>query len=209
MNDTQTAFLHLYNKLSNLQDKYFPKSWIQLKYNYKKPWLSEGLRQAIKTKNKLYRKSLIIKSSYNESTYKRYRNKLRRVLLSEKKRYYAELLHKNKNNMKNTWLILKNIVNKGISKRVQSTFKIHDATIISDKAIISETFNDFFTNIGPTLAKSDHIPITVHGRSGIQQLILGTCISRRNWHDSSELKTFSSRTWRNYYCSFTISPPIN
>ena len=55
--------------------------------------------------------------------------------------------------MKNTWLILKNIVNKGISKRVQSTFKIRDDTIISDKAIISEKFNDFFTNIGPTLAK--------------------------------------------------------
>ena len=153
MNDTQTAFSHLYNELSNLHDKYFPKRRIQLKYNYKKPWLSEGLRQAIKTKNKLHRKSVIIKSSYNESTYKRYRNKLRRVLLSEEKRYYAELLHKNKNNMKKTWLILKNIVNKGISKRVQSTFRIHDDTIISDKAIISVKFNDFFINIGPTLAK--------------------------------------------------------
>ena len=63
MNDTQTAFSNLYDKLSNLQDKYFPKRRIQLKYNYKKPWLSEGLRQAIKTKNKLYRKSVIIKSS--------------------------------------------------------------------------------------------------------------------------------------------------
>ena len=154
MKDTQTAFSHLYNKLSNLQDKYFPKRRIKLKYNYKKPRFSEGHRQAIKTKNKLYRKSVIIKSSYNESTYKRYRNKLRRVLLSEEKRYHAELFHKNKNNMKKTWLILKNIVNKGISKRVQSTFKINDDTIVSDKAIISEKFNDFFfINIGPTLAK--------------------------------------------------------
>ena len=176
MNDTQTAFSHLYNKLSNLQYKYFPKRRIQLKYNYKKPWLSEGLRQAIKTKNKLYRKSVIIKSSYNESTYKRYRNKLRRVLLSEEKRYYAELLHKNKNNMKKTWLILKNIVNKGISKRVQSTFKIHDDTFISDKAIISEKFNEFFTNIGPTLAKkipSQIIsPLQFMGERVINSLIL-------------------------------------
>ena len=56
--------------------------------------------------------------------------------------------------MKKTWLILKNNVNKGISKRVQSTFKINDDTIISDKAMISEKFNNFFfINIGPTLAK--------------------------------------------------------
>ena len=81
----------------------------------------------------LYRKRVIIKSSYYESTYKRYRNKLRRVLLLEEKRYYAKLFHKNKNNMKKTWLILKNIVNKVISRRVQITFKINDDTIINDK----------------------------------------------------------------------------
>ena len=63
-------------------------------------------------------------------------------------------MHKNKNDMKKTWLILKNIVNKGISKRVQSTFKINDDSIINDKAMISENFSDFFfINIGPTLAK--------------------------------------------------------
>ena len=52
MNDIQTALSHLYNKLKNLQDKYFPKRRIKSKYNYKNP-VSEGLRQAIKTKNKL------------------------------------------------------------------------------------------------------------------------------------------------------------
>ena len=33
----------------------------KIKYNLKNPWLSEGLRRAIKTKNKRYRKSLSIK----------------------------------------------------------------------------------------------------------------------------------------------------
>ena len=46
--------------------------------------------------------------------------------------------------MKKTRLILKNIVNKGISKRVQSTFEINDDTLISDKAITSEKCHDFF-----------------------------------------------------------------
>ena len=133
MTDTQSAFSYLYNLMINLQEKYFPKRKIKIKYNFKKPWLSEGLRRAIKTRNKLYRKSLSIKSSYNEITYKRYRDKLRHNLIHEEKCHYAELLKKNKNNMKKTWTILKDNVNRGICKRVQSTFEMNDDTIITDK----------------------------------------------------------------------------
>ena len=64
------------------------------------------------------------------------------------------------------------IVNKGISKRVQSTFKIHNDTIISDKAIISEKFNDFFTNIGPTLAKKIISPLQFMGERVFNSLFL-------------------------------------
>ena len=93
--------------------------------------------------------------------------------------------------MKQTWLILENIVNKGVSKCDQSTFKINEDTITNDKAIIS----------------ADHITVTVYGRTGIQKLILGTSLSKKNRHDIQKLKTFSPRTWRNYHSSFTISPP--
>ena len=55
--------------------------------------------------------------------------------------------------MKKTWTILNDIVNRGIWKRVQSTFKMNDDTIITDKTGISERFNDFFVNIGPSLAR--------------------------------------------------------
>ena len=50
INDTQAAFSQFYQKLLNLYDKNFPKRKIKLRYNHRKPWLSEGLRYSIKQK---------------------------------------------------------------------------------------------------------------------------------------------------------------
>ena len=72
----QGAFSLFHNKLRKLHDNCFPLQHISKKYNTRKPWLSDSLRDAIKKKNKLYRKSLKIKSTNNEMVYKNYRNKL-------------------------------------------------------------------------------------------------------------------------------------
>ena len=79
---TQRAFSLFHNKLRNLHDNCFPSQHISTKYNTRKPWLSDTLRDAIKKKHKVYRKSIKIKSVYrsNEMVYKNYRNKLRHLL---------------------------------------------------------------------------------------------------------------------------------
>ena len=106
-----------------------------------------------KRKNKLYRKNLKVKSCYNEMKYKTYRNKLRHILLKQENNYYAELLQANRSNMKKTWSILKYLVNKGIKKQIQAQFEMNDGSVTNDKIKINEKFNDFFTGIGPSLAK--------------------------------------------------------
>ena len=103
-------------------------------------------------KNKLYRKSIRIKTSYNESTYKMYRNNLKKILLKEQKNYFAKSLEYNKGNLKKTWAILKGIINQNKYKQTQSRFKLSDGQTTADKQIISEKFNDFFVSIGPNLA---------------------------------------------------------
>ena len=47
-----------------------------------------------------------VKSAYNETKYKTFRNKLKHVLLTAEKKHYAETLEANKSNMKKTWAIL-------------------------------------------------------------------------------------------------------
>ena len=55
---------------------------------------------------------------------------------------------------KQSWGILKNIINKNQKPHTQSRFKIGDNLITSDKKVICNRFNDFFDITGPTLAKS-------------------------------------------------------
>ena len=49
---------------------------------------------------------------YNEINYKRYRNKLNCLINIGEKTYYQHELHKHKDNIKNTWKILKGIIGK-------------------------------------------------------------------------------------------------
>ena len=56
--------------------------------------------------------------------------------------------------MKKSRGIIKNIINKNKKPQTQSRFIIGDNLITSDKSITCNKFNDFFVNIGPTLAKS-------------------------------------------------------
>ena len=76
---TQGAFSLFHNKLRKLHDSCFPLQPISKKHITlrRKPGLSDTLCDAIKKKNKLYRKSIKIRSVNNEMVYKIYRNKLK------------------------------------------------------------------------------------------------------------------------------------
>ena len=69
------------------------------------------------------------------------------------KKYYSDLLDESKHNIKKTWQIIKNIINKNTTKNYHSKFRMNDGSITCYKSIISEKFNAFFTGTGPSLAK--------------------------------------------------------
>ena len=58
-----------------------------------------------------------------------------------------------KTTWKKTWGVLEDIVNKSKARKIQSEFKLNDGNITSNKLVISEKFNEFFINIGPSLAE--------------------------------------------------------
>ena len=88
--------------------------------------------------------------------YTTFRNNLKKELIKAERGYYSDLLTKYKGNLKRTWSILKQVINKRRFSKVQTEFKLSDGSTTKDKSIISESFNDFFVNIGPNLA--DRIP---------------------------------------------------
>ena len=74
--DTQQAFDTFHKHLVEIYNKHFPKIRIKRKYNNRKPWLSEGLKNSIKQKNKLYLKLTKITSALNAELYKSYKRKI-------------------------------------------------------------------------------------------------------------------------------------
>ena len=208
---TQGAFSLFHSTLVNHYNKHFPMQKIKLKYNCRKPWLTQGLKDAIKVKNKLYKKYQKINAVAHEIEYKTYRNKLNHILKCAERKHYSDLLNDNKNNVKRTRQILKSIVNKNKTTKIQDKFKLSDGTFISDKSMISTKFNEFFIGIGPNLArniqKQSVTPFSFMGQSWVNSIYLHEVTSEEvinilqslkngaagyDWINASTLKLVSS-----------------
>ena len=70
-----------------------------------------------------------INSVANEIKYKTYRNKLNHILKCAERKHYSDLLNDNKSNVKRTWQIIKFIVNKNKTNKIQDKFKLSDGTL--------------------------------------------------------------------------------
>ena len=121
------------------------------KYRNHLPWLTAGLEESIKRKNKLYIISIKHPTYYNNTLYREYRNKLKTLIKTEEKNYYQSLILANKNNLNKTWGIIKQVINKSKCSKLSSEF-LHNGSILNDKKSIANAFNAYFVNIGPTLA---------------------------------------------------------
>ena len=90
-----------------------------------------------------------IPTIFNETNYKKYKNKL--ISIAERYHYHKKF-HKHRGNLQKTWQILKDIIGKKTVSLFHREFLVDDK-IIQDKKTIADKFNDYFTNLGPELAK--------------------------------------------------------
>ena len=68
------------------------------------------------------------------------------------------MLEKQKANVKETWKILKEVINKRKNKPTYPEYFIKNNKRISKKQDIDNGFNNFFINVGPNLAKNIPLP---------------------------------------------------
>ena len=135
-----------------MYDKCIPIRYVKLKENPSKPLLTEGLVKCIKVENKLYEYRVKSPSPLRIEIYKRYRNKLNNILRATEKWYYETLFQKNKNNLRKSWQVIKDIIGKHKHEPIMSKrFKVN-STEIDEPLIISNRFNEYFVNIINNLA---------------------------------------------------------
>lgn len=96
--DVDRAFSFFYNKFNKILNRHAPfKNLSERRITqWSKPWITKGIRTAIKIKNNLY-------MSGNHARYKYYRNEISKLTWISKKLYYHEFFNNNLNNLKKTW----------------------------------------------------------------------------------------------------------
>lgn len=143
-------------KISKLYDKHCP---LVLKAGNRqsvdKPWITKGLQNACKKNFFLYKQFIKLRTIEAESKYKTYKNKLTNIMRSCKRQYYSSSLEKNKTNIKGTWRLLHEIINKKkVTKDYPTSFYTNTDTVVKDNKAIADHFNDYFVNVGKNLANS-------------------------------------------------------
>ena len=145
-----------FNNFLSLFDKHYNDSvTLEKCNNYKKiprqPWLNKSLLKCINKKDKLFYKYKKNPTDINKIIYTRYKNTLLSALRYKKKEYFTRQFNNYYKNIKGTWKVINNVLNKGNYRNI-TEMKIGDK-IEKESQIVAEEFNKYFVNIGPNLAK--------------------------------------------------------
>ena len=158
--DVDSSYDMFYNILHDKLDSNMPPKKEQPK-NYKKsprlPWISKAVLRSINRKNDLYYKYKLEKTDQSKKKYRSYKNILTNIIRVEKKNYFVTRLELCKNDMKNTWKIIKEAMNLNNDKSKIDKIKSNDV-IIEDPTNIADIFNTYFSSIGDNLSSNIPLP---------------------------------------------------
>ncbi len=154
--ETNKAHVKFISELTKTIDKHAPEQPLKInKRTIKEKWMTPALIKLANKKNRLYKKA--INKSLNDPLRKKYvdkRNEFNKLKRSAKAIYYKDLLEKNTGNLKRTWQIMRESMNKTNDKStIVKTIKVNNKSITNNNEITHE-FCDYFTNIGQNLASN-------------------------------------------------------
>ena len=174
-----------YNKLEtiiiNAKEKCFPIKEVKFnKYKHKvSPWITFGILNSMKFRDKLYikwKKSIPTSQNYInlENSYKSFCGILQKSIRLAKAQYYHRQFENYKADIKKTW--------KQINLLLSKKNKVHDLPKyffdgndkLTDNIDIANCFNNFFCNIGPSLANSIQNPQNKSYTDYLKQNILSS-----------------------------------
>ena len=127
--------------------------------------MTSALLKAINIKNQLYKKW--IKTDVNnvefysrlKEEFKSYYYTLRRSIREAKRLYYTRTFAIYKNNMKQTWTIIRDTLQRKSECEIHNQFSIGNR-MVTDSDEIANKFNNYFVNIGRLLSERITSPRT-------------------------------------------------
>ena len=115
--------------------------------------MTSGILTSRRTKNTLYKASLDIQDPAVKKKYIDFRNVYNKTVRAMKKSFYDNDFLKNKNNIRETWKLLKIAINKN-SKKSSDVLSLNiNGVTISDGKILAEKLNEYFTTMADKIAE--------------------------------------------------------
>ena len=142
--DVNVAYMNFIETFSKLYNLHCPVKKAHAKGIYKKPWITNGLKNACRKKNGLYRSFLRERTHTSENRYKKYKNKLTSILRLAEKAYYSKMLLEKRGNIKETWAILNTVLGKQRKSVNYPTHLMQRDIHITSKENMANEFNTFF-----------------------------------------------------------------
>ena len=148
--------------LSTAKEKHLPKKMVKFdKRKHKKAnWMTNGLLKSINNKDRLYKK--LIRTDMDDLQYvtlknefTAFKNTLRRSINEAKRLYYLRTFALYKNDVKQTWFVIKDTLQRKLHSSPSSKFILNNNTI-TDLDEIATEFNKYFINIGRSLSDQIH-----------------------------------------------------
>jgi hypothetical protein len=158
--DPNNNYNILNNVIQTALDKHMPTKYMKYKkHKHKKSdWITSGIIRSIKFRDKLYQRLRATPTTdtlYNtfKTNLRTYNCILKQSIRKANVNYYKSSFQKYKDDMKNTWNVIKEIINKSKSKSDYPENFIINELEVSDLKTIADGFNQYFVDIGPKLAE--------------------------------------------------------
>ena len=131
----------------------------RVKFNRRKHriqmWVTKGIIKSINTKDNMYK--ILVQSRCDlyetlKAHFNKYRNILKKTIAKAKRIYYVEVFNQFKNNIKQTWKVIKETLHKNNFAKISKRFR-HNGKIIDNPQEIANAYNLYFVNIGLSIAE--------------------------------------------------------
>lgn len=148
--NVDSALEKFYSKINSIIDNLAPLKLI--KQRNKKNWVTNKIISMSNKKSKLFKKSKNKPTWKNLSKYKQYKNYFTTTVRKAQQNYYHSKLISSKNNIKEKWNIIKNILNKNTNSNNLNKLLV-DGEYIEDKTKICNQLNLYYVNVAEEILK--------------------------------------------------------
>ena len=124
-------------------------------------WITQELKNDIKIRDRLYIIQKKNPTPENIINYKQYKNKNLTKQRKAEREYYHEQFEIHQHDLKKLWKVITNIIGKEDNHSIKKKLFIINNQYTTDRQTIANTFNNYFMNVGSSLAKIffNQIPI--------------------------------------------------